>query len=234
MNLIGTNKNMKLYKSLLVMTLFIGAFKAPVYSINAASGEFSDKSPAEVNTIVLKTLEKIGSKYHVLENTNGFVYRYTNPFMNLFPFDLYIGEYNKGSMVRIESIDNTNHALLDAIKIESYNTKYPYTHSEKSLVLGHILTFVLPAAGNLYTTLDSPFNIKLSWLFSILYLGVDGALLYMGGTSFFTHAFDPFKTGLPTTIALLGTHRLAHMVFNHISIVAHNKMIGLGYTFQFE
>lgn len=200
----------------------------------AAAGEFPNKTPAELNEIVIKTLDKLGSGHLSQDNTNGFLYRYTNPFLNLYPFDIYVGEFNRGSMLRIETIDDTKYALLDAFSIESDKIKFPVIHQPKSLVLGYALTLVLPAAGNLYTTLDSPFNMKLSWLFTILYLGIDGALFWMGGTTFFTHEFDPFNKGLPATLLLMGTHRLVHVVFNHLSIEAHNNMIKLGYTFQFD
>lgn len=224
---------MKIYKKLTLSSILFFTISAQVYA-NAASGDFPDKTPAEINSIVMKTLEKLGSGYIKQEITNGFTYRYTNTFLNLYPFDIYIGEFNKGSMMRIESIDKTNHALLSVFMTEALNTKFPITHQQKSVILGDLLTLVLPAAGNIYTIVDSPFNIKLSWLFSILYLGIDVGLIYVGGTTFFTHTFDPFKKGLPATLALLGTHRLAHLIFNHISIVAHNRMIQVGYTFQFD
>ena len=206
----------------------------PVFGINAVTGDIENKNPDEVNEVVLKTLTKLGSGYHKETDTKGFSFHYTSPVLNLYPFDIYIGEYGGGSMIRIESIDKTNTALLDVFTSENTGIKYQNTYQPKSLALEYALTFVLPAAGNLYTNIDSPFSLKFSWLFPILYLGIDAGLVWMGGTTFFTHAFDPFNTGLASTLILLGTHRIVHMVFNHISIVAQNRMIGLGYTFQFK
>jgi len=218
----------------ILTTLAFICLSAPAFAVNINTGEFPGKTPAQVNEIILKTLDKLGSGHTAQEQTNGFLFRYTNPFFNIYPFDIFIGEYNDGTMVRIESIDNTNNALLSVFATEAYGTKFNITHNAKSVILGDLLTVVLPAAGHLYSTIDSPFNSSLSWLFSLLYLGIDGGLLWMGGTSFFTHSFDPFHTGLVATLSLMGTYRVAHLLFNHLSITGHNRMIELGYTFQFE
>lgn len=218
----------------IVTTLALCCLSGSAFAININTGEFPDKTPDEVNAIVIKALDKLDSGRVAREQTNGFTYRYTNPFINIYPFDIYIGEYKNGSMVRIESLDNTNNALLSVFTTEAYGTKFPITHQPKSLIIGDLLTVVLPAAGHIYTTIDSPTNTSLSWLYSILYLGIDGGLLWMGGTSFFTHSFDPFQTGLISTLSLMGTYRAAHLILNHLSIMGHNRMIQLGYTFQFE
>ena len=225
---------MKLNKKNVILFCIFCCLSTSLFPLSINTGEFPDKTPEEVNTIVLKTLDKLGSNYKSQEKTNGFTFRYINPLFNLYAFDIYIGEYKKGSMVRIESIDNTNNALLNAITTEAYNTTFPYTHHEKNIILGDVLSFVLPAAGNLYTNIDSPLDMKYSWLFSILYLGIDTGLFFVGSTTFFTHSIDPFKTGLIPTIALMGTYRVAFSLINHFSIVANNRMINLGYTFQFD
>ncbi|MDH4262721.1 MAG: hypothetical protein OEV78_06745 [Spirochaetia bacterium] len=225
---------MKSFNNIVIFFTFFCSLTASLFSLSVNTGEFPNKSPEEVNTIVLKTLDKLGSNYKLQEKTNGFTFRYINPFFNLYQFDIYIGEYKSGSMVRIESIDNTNNALLSAITTEAYNTKFPFTHHEKNIFVGDILSFVLPAAGSIYTNIDSPLNMKYSWLFSILFLGIDGGLFWAGSTTFFTHSFDPLRTGLIPTIALMGTYRVAYTLINHFSIVANNKMINLGYTFQFD
>ena len=206
----------------------------PLFSASTNTVEFPNKKPEEINTLVLKTLDKLGSAYVPQQKTTGFLFRYMNPLFNLYPFDIYIGEYNEGSMVRIESVDNTNNALLNALSTEAYGTKFPITHHQKSVILGDLLTLILPAAGNVYVTLDSPFNMKLSWILSFLYLGIDGGLLLLGGTTFFTHSFDPLNKGLPATLILMGSYRAAHLIFNHISITGHTRMIQIGYTFQFD
>lgn len=208
-------------------------FSFPVLAVNAVTGEFS-KSPEEIRQIVTKTLDKLGSKYSENDDTNGFMFRLVSPFMNLYPFDLYIGSYENGSMVRIESMNNTNNALLDAITIDATGKELPYKIREKSLALTYALTLLLPAAGHLYTIADSPFEKKSAWIFSILYLAIDGVLLYTGGTSFFTHSFDPLQTGLTSTLILLGTYRAGHLLFNHMSITANNRMVQLGYTFHYN
>jgi len=222
----------KVHSASLLILLFLAT---KVSAINPVSSEIEGKSPEEVNSVVVKTLDKIHSKYKKEEDTKGFTYRYTSPFLNLYPFEIYIGEYGKkNTLLRIESIDNTNNALMDTFTTAITGVKYEYSYQPKSLVISHALTFVLPAAGNLYTNIGSLLDMKYSWLWSILYLSIDGALLWMGGTTFWTHDFDPFGQGLIATIALMGTYRIGHMIFNHISIVAHNNLVGLGYTYQFK
>jgi hypothetical protein len=222
-------------KIAIIFITLLGLMTTRISALNPVTGEIEGKSPEEVNKIVIGTLDKIQSKYKVSENTKGFTYKYTSPVMNLYPFEIFIGEYGKNStLLRVESIDGTSQALLDTFTVAATGIKYPYSYEPKNLVLSHALTFVLPAAGNFYTNQGSLLDMKHSWLLSILYLGIDGALLWMGGTTFFTHDFDPFGDGLAATLALMGTYRLGHMFFNHFSIVAHNNLVGLGYTYQFK
>lgn len=238
-------KNIKILKKI-ILILSVACF-SPIFSVNAASQDYPDIPPEKMNELVLQTFKKIGSNYISLENTTGFNYRYKNPLFNLYGFDLYIGDYGKGSLIRIESLDKTNLSLQDIFMRESFsfgkkNTQtpeqisklFPYSHHKKSLFLGYLLTLTLPAAGSLYTNLDSAFSSQGSWLYSLLYLGIDGLLLWTGGTTFFTHSFDPFQSGLASTLILMGSYRVGHLIFNHISITANNRLVQLGYTFQFK
>ena len=136
--------------------------------------------------------------------------------------------------MRIEANDRAGFAIGDAIMQENGHKPFANSYSTKSIILADFLTLVSPSAGILYTNLGSPFAKRSStYLKALIYLGVDGIAFWLGSKTFFTHGIDPFDRGKIATAIMMGGHRLFHIVPITMQIMAHNRLVSLGYTFSF-
>ncbi len=203
----------------------------------AARGSVIDmprKSPEEAAEQVKLSLKKIGAAYKENDETNGFSYRYDTLWYSPYSFSVYVGSFQEGkTVVRVDSSANMEKAIADVIYQDAELGTFEKTYGGKSWLLGDTLTIISPFFGYLYGNIDSPFAARNYGFKSLLYLGIDAFLLWVGGKTFFTHGFDPFDRGLLWTGILMGSYRLVVLPGFHMGYVAQDRLVNLKYTFRF-
>jgi len=218
------------------LTNFIIFFFVINYSLlsTGASFELSGQKPSHVKSKIIDILKKVGSSSYEDQETKGFAYRLKSPIFNILSFDIFIGTYaTNRTIVRVDSYDRMSYVLADVILQEMGHKPFKNKYGTKSVFLADFLTILTPSFGHFYANIFTPISSSNFWLKSLMYLGIDGILLWVGGKTFFTHGFDPFKRGLISTSILLGGHRLIQLFPIHMQVSSHNRFVNLGYTFRF-
>ncbi|MES0491605.1 MAG: hypothetical protein ABUK01_16535 [Leptospirales bacterium] len=215
--------------ALLLLSAFASTTVAQIkYSIEV------ETTPEETQKKIEETLKKFNTPFKLMDKTSGFQYRTKTPFLNPFAMNIFVGEFNNKTVIRIDSpFYRTSRAFTDVLLQESGVSAFPVTYRPKSALLSIPLTLIAPSLGSWYTFAKSPLKPAKFWMSPFIYLGIDLVLLFIGGKTFFTHGFDPFDRGLISTVILLGTHRLFHMYLNISAVTAHNRLVKMGYTFQY-
>lgn len=199
-----------------------------------ASLLYKNEPPAQGLKKVEANLKKLNSGYNKDNDTEGFDYHLTNSFFSPFTFDIYIGPFNKNNtIVRIDAPDRMGYALADAFAQENGDKSFTKVYPKKWVIFGDLLTLISPGFGHMYSSMNSPFTAPDSFLTSLMYLGIDGILLWVGGKTFFTHGFDPFDRGIIATSIMMGSYRLYYLGKFHMRMVAQNRLVELGYKFRF-
>jgi len=209
-----------------------------LYSANAgaipAAIDIVGKNPQQAKELIENTFKKIGAGFVEEEETEGFAYRYKDTFFTPYDYNLYIGTYATGkTLVRIDTDNRLSYALGDVILQENGHKPFKNKYTEKSVLLGDTLTFIMPTMGLIYTNYNSPLAYQSIIVRSMVYVVIDAFLLWVGSKTFFTHDIDVFGRGLVATSILLGSHRLYHLIPHHMQLVVHNRLVSLGYTFRF-
>lgn len=200
----------------------------------AAVAELPRHSPEEALEQVKWSLRKIGSKFVENEETEGFQYRLDSTLWTPFSYSVYIGSFTpKKTIVRIDSRAGMEKALCDVILQDAEIAQFEKSYGKKYWFIGDSITLISPFFGYLYTQVNSPFQTRGFFLKSLLFLGGDLLLLWIGGKTFFTHGFDPLNRGKVATAILLGAYRFAFLPLFHFRFVAQDRLVELNYRFRF-
>ena len=205
-----------------------------LYAVGAAI-DVSNQTPEQAKDFVKKTLTKIQASHYEDDDTEGFKYRLNTSWYSPYSFDVFIGTYGDDhkTLVRIDAPNRMGFALGDVLMQENGSKPFAKKYGTKSAILGDTLTLISPTIGYLYVNSYTPFAPKSLWLRPLIYTGIDLLFFWMGAKTFFTHGFDPFDRGKIATAVLLGAFRLWAIIPHHLQIVAHNRMVSLGYSFRF-
>ena len=211
-----------------IYLLLSGPVNALEYTIEV------DQSAKASEELVIKTFKKLKIPYTINPVTNGFLSHYQVNMFSPFHMNLYIGKYENKSLIRVETpFDRLSRAYTDVLLIEKGEGPFEHKYAKKSHILGSLFTLILPAGGSVYTYAGSTVEPPHLLNFPLTELLIDVVLLWVGGKTFFTHDFDPLDRGLVSTLILLGGHRVYHLYRNTLAISANNKMVSMGYTFQY-
>ena len=215
--------------ALLLLSAFASTTVAQIkYSIEV------ETTPEETQKRIEETLKKINTPYKLVDKTSGFEYRTKTPIISPFAMNIFVGEFNDKTIIRVESpFYRTSRAFTDVYLANNGASAFPVTYRPKTALLTVPLTLIAPSLGSWYTYTNSPLKPSNFWVSPIIQLGIDITLLFIGGKTFFTHGFDPFNRGKIATAILLGTHRLMHLYVNISAVTAHNRFVKMGYTFQY-
>jgi len=234
---ISPGANMHRKKIFFPFFLALGVFlciNGSVVSADKYSIELEKGKQKELEAAIQKMTDKLSIKVKTTFESEGFDTIYKTPFFSPFKFKGYIGNYQSGTIMRFESPGlsrSLSEILLTELKgpQKSFNVEY----KKKSYILGHLLNLALPSAGFIYTHSSSPLGVKSKLMAGILLFIADAGLFTLGSTGFFTHSFDPFGTGLVSTLSLSLGFRVITAIPMQLRLYAHNKVVGLGYHFSF-
>lgn len=205
----------------------------PILAMGAVA-DMPRHSPEEALERVKFSLRKIGATYRENEETEGFHYRLDSTFFSPFDFQIYIGSFApQKTIIRVDSSRGMEKALCDVIVQDAELAKFDKRYGRKFWFVGDTLTLASPFLGYLYTQIDSPFASRNFYWKSLLFLGGDLLLLWIGGKTFFTHGFDPLRRGKVATAILLGGYRLAFLPGFHLRFVAQDRLVSLNYAFRY-
>lgn len=197
------------------------------------SMQIPGKSPKEIKPLLEQTFQRIKAPYRFNPVSLGFAYRIQAKAPTAFWYSAFVGEYEGGSILRFDSYNNTARALANVFASDHLKANYEKKYKRKSFALTYLLTLIEPAFGVAYARSHNPLTSMPLWMSTSITLGVDILLFFMGSTTFFTHKIDPFGKGLIATTVLLSTHRLYHIVDLTISLAASNRLVKMGYTFNY-
>lgn len=215
-----------------MLLLFLCSSFSEVHAVGM-SLQIPNKTPEQVRSLLEETLKKIRSPFRENQKTLGFAYRLQAKAPTAFWYNIFITNYDGGSLLRFDSYNNTSRALADVFATEHLGVKYEKKYKKKSLTLSIFLTLIEPAFGLAYARIHNPLTSMPVWMSTTIALGVDIVLFFTGSTTFFTHKIDPFGKGLIAMSTLLAAHRLYHIIDLSISLTATNRLIKMGYTFSY-
>ena len=226
-----------MYKQRKVLLLFLMSWAYLFLADTASALKYSievDQPVKASDELVIKTFKKLNIPFKMVPITNGFLTHYQVNMFSPFHMDLYVGNYNNQSIIRVETpFDRLSRAYTDVLLIEKGEGPFEHKYAKKSHILGSLFTLILPAGGSVYTYAGSSVEPPHLFNYPLTEILIDLALLWVGGKTFFTHGFDPLDRGLVATIILMGGHRIYHLYRNTLAISANNKMVSMGYTFQY-
>lgn len=210
----------------------------PLVELNAigAALDFPEHNVEQADTISRNALEKLDMSYEKEDETSGFDIKYSASWAWYYPsgFDLMIGKYGRdNTIVRVDAPNRISYAIIDILAQDSRQVEYEHTYDGKSVLFGDFLSLLSPGFGYLYANTSTPFGPKDVFMNTFMQLALDGFLLWVGGKTFFTHGFDPLERGRVATAILMGGYRLVRFFPVHIQLIAHNRVVSLGYTFRF-
>ncbi|MCB1148021.1 MAG: hypothetical protein KDK41_14800 [Leptospiraceae bacterium] len=222
---------------LTVLTL-VGTF-CEVFALNSVI-ELPSRSVAESRQILESALNRLEADYSISEeNTSGFSVKYTSAWYSPYSYDIFIGPFgDSSSLIRAESSfmwfqGSMSHAITDIVSQTAELETFKKSYDSKNIFMANALTLLSPGFGYWYMNSDSPFGKGMSFLTVTAMLGTDAFLLWTGAKTFYTHGFDPTGDGLVAMLILGGAFRLMVLPGVNMQLIAHNRMVSLGYKFRF-
>jgi hypothetical protein len=164
----------------------------------------------------------------------GSKYVWDSPWYSTYSLKLQLHDYNNtDTIIRIDSTFNMEKAFQSIFANEFNEEPFEVSYPTKNTFLTGSLSLLSPALGHLFLYSNTPFHNSNTWTESFQLMGVDAVLFFLGSKTFFTHSVDPLDRGLVATAILMGGFRLFYFIPALQVNLAQNKVVELGYKFQF-
>ena len=192
---------------------------------------------------ILKKIKMGGFKE--VKKTKGFNFALKSKVGSLLNYEIFIGRWKKNdsTLIRLEGEEGKIHTLAQILEQEGIITQGSVLSDEqkqqkeqlkrKSIVGVIVLNFISPTFSSIYEANKSPIISKNDLTTRALVLfGVELGLVYIAGSNFLQTRFDyaANQNNIWNTLLL---YRVVYTGLAIRSVVAHNRLIKLGYDFSY-